>query len=160
CRRLACGASRLIAAGPGPSKLRRCADRWYPSPHVGWAAAPAGTGRGVPVARGVAAALPPLPPGDARPPAAAPRAARPGEARVRLSALRHIVRLEDRAAPAQGAVANTMSAHAHRARHRRSVGCAVVTVSDTRTEADDASGARMRALLEQAGHRVVAYAIL
>ena len=53
-----------------------------------------------------------------------------------------------------------MSAHAHRARHRRSVGCAVVTVSDTRTEADDASGARMRALLEQAGHRVVAYAIL
>jgi len=53
-----------------------------------------------------------------------------------------------------------MSAHGHRARHRRSVGCAVVTVSDTRTEADDASGARMRALLEQAGHRVVAYAIL
>lgn len=53
-----------------------------------------------------------------------------------------------------------MSAHGHRARRRRSVGCAVVTVSDTRTEADDASGARMRALLEQAGHRVVAYAIL
>jgi len=53
-----------------------------------------------------------------------------------------------------------MSAHEHHARHRRSVGCAVVTVSDTRTEADDASGARMRALLEQAGHRVVAYAIL
>src|SRR5262245_25093191 len=53
-----------------------------------------------------------------------------------------------------------MSAHEHHARHRRSVGCAVVTVSDTRTEADDASGARIRTLLEQAGHRVVAYAIL
>jgi molybdenum cofactor biosynthesis protein B len=53
-----------------------------------------------------------------------------------------------------------MSAHGHHARHRRSVGCAVVTVSDTRTEADDTSGARIRALLEQTGHRVVAYAIL
>ena len=53
-----------------------------------------------------------------------------------------------------------MSAHEHHARHRRSVGCAVVTVSDTRTEADDASGTCIRTRLEEAGHRVVAYAIL
>ena len=53
-----------------------------------------------------------------------------------------------------------MSAHEHHARHRRSVGCAVVTVSDTRTAADDASGTCIRTRLEEAGHRVVAYAIL
>jgi molybdopterin adenylyltransferase len=40
------------------------------------------------------------------------------------------------------------------------VACAVVTVSDTRTPETDTSGARMRALLEDAGHRVVAYVIL
>src|SRR5947207_2608634 len=53
-----------------------------------------------------------------------------------------------------------MSAHEHHARHRRSVGCAVVTVSDTRTAVDDASGTCIRTRLEEAGHRVVAYAIL
>jgi molybdenum cofactor biosynthesis protein B len=36
----------------------------------------------------------------------------------------------------------------------------VVTVSDTRTPESDASGTRIRTLLEQAGHRVEAYAIL
>jgi molybdenum cofactor biosynthesis protein B len=35
-----------------------------------------------------------------------------------------------------------------------------VTVSDTRTPETDGSGARIRALLEAAGHRVVAYAVL
>lgn len=35
-----------------------------------------------------------------------------------------------------------------------SVSCAVVTVSDTRTEADDASGALIRELLTASGHRV------
>lgn len=53
-----------------------------------------------------------------------------------------------------------MSAGSHRAHARRSVGCAVVTVSDTRTTETDTSGARARELLEAAGHRVVAYAIL
>jgi len=52
-----------------------------------------------------------------------------------------------------------MGAHEHHARARRAVGCAIVTVSDTRTPETDASGARIRALLEEAGHRVLAYAI-
>lgn len=53
-----------------------------------------------------------------------------------------------------------MSADAHRATARRSVGCAVLTVSDTRTPETDTSGATARELLEAAGHRVVGYAIL
>jgi molybdenum cofactor biosynthesis protein B len=48
----------------------------------------------------------------------------------------------------------------HRAHARRRVGCAIVTVSDTRTPETDTSGAKARELLEAAGHRVVAYAIL
>jgi len=40
------------------------------------------------------------------------------------------------------------------------LGCAVVTVSDSRTEATDESGALMKRLVEGAGHRVVAYALL
>lgn len=49
----------------------------------------------------------------------------------------------------------------HRAEgeQRPPVSCAIVTVSDSRTEATDASGARMRELLEGAGHRVVDYAL-
>ncbi len=53
-----------------------------------------------------------------------------------------------------------MGAHEHRAKGRTSVGCAVLTVSDTRTPETDTSGARARALLEGAGHTVAAYAIL
>jgi molybdenum cofactor biosynthesis protein B len=40
-----------------------------------------------------------------------------------------------------------------------SLGCAVVTVSDSRTEANDESGALMRQLVEAAGHRVADYAL-
>jgi len=40
------------------------------------------------------------------------------------------------------------------------LGCAIVTVSDSRTEATDESGALMRSLLEGAGHRVVDYQLL
>lgn len=43
---------------------------------------------------------------------------------------------------------------------RPPVGCALLTVSDSRTEATDESGAVMRRLVEEAGHRVVAYALL
>ncbi|MFT5144827.1 MAG: molybdenum cofactor biosynthesis protein B [Rhodothermales bacterium] len=48
--------------------------------------------------------------------------------------------------------------------HRASAGqspvlCAIITCSDTRTEADDRSGARMRQLLEEAGHEIVFYKI-
>src|SRR5215831_17971229 len=52
-----------------------------------------------------------------------------------------------------------MGAHDHHARARHAVGCAIVTVSDTRTPETDASGTCIRALLEEAGHRVVAYSI-
>lgn len=44
--------------------------------------------------------------------------------------------------------------HRHRAAAPRSVGCGVVTVSDTRTLADDTGGALACELLEGAGHRV------
>jgi len=53
-----------------------------------------------------------------------------------------------------------MGAVEHHARDRRRVACALVTVSDTRTPETDASGMRIRALLEAADHRVVAYQIL
>jgi molybdenum cofactor biosynthesis protein B len=48
----------------------------------------------------------------------------------------------------------------HHSGSDRTVACAVITVSDTRTADTDASGARIRELLEAAGHRVVAYSIL
>ena len=38
--------------------------------------------------------------------------------------------------------------------------CAVLTLSDTRTESTDKSGRRIRELLEEAGHRVVHYQVL
>ena len=48
--------------------------------------------------------------------------------------------------------------HAPHGGLRASVG--LLTVSDTRSEATDASGVEARRLLEEAGHRVAAYAIL
>ena len=54
-----------------------------------------------------------------------------------------------------------MSYEAHkRLTRERPVRCAVLTVSDTRTEATDKSGALMRSRLTEAGHEVVAYRIL
>lgn len=56
-----------------------------------------------------------------------------------------------------------MGAEDHKAAASRQVAAlagAVLTVSDTRTEADDASGALIRELLAEAGHRVAHYAIL
>jgi molybdopterin adenylyltransferase len=52
-----------------------------------------------------------------------------------------------------------MAAH-HRRNTVRHVSCAIVTVSDTRTEADDRSGATIRRALEAAGHSVVAATIV
>lgn len=40
------------------------------------------------------------------------------------------------------------------------VQCAVITVSDTRTEDTDESGKRIRELLEQAGHEITSYTIV
>jgi molybdopterin adenylyltransferase len=48
----------------------------------------------------------------------------------------------------------------HKKAGPRSVGCAVVTVSDSRTPATDTSGALLKARLEAGGHRVVSYDIL
>jgi molybdopterin adenylyltransferase len=57
-----------------------------------------------------------------------------------------------------------MADHGPAAGHRRgaprSVGFGLLTVSDTRTPATDLSGARMRALIEAAGHRVVTSSIV
>lgn len=50
--------------------------------------------------------------------------------------------------------------HRDESGRRPPVRCALVTVSDTRTEATDESGALMRRLVEGAGHAVVASALL
>jgi len=48
----------------------------------------------------------------------------------------------------------------HRQAAPRSVRCAVITVSDTRTAETDTSGALIRERLERAGHAVIGYAIV
>src|SRR6185369_14304258 len=53
-----------------------------------------------------------------------------------------------------------MSAHAHRKHGPAQVRCAVLTVSDTRTEETDTSGARIRDLLVGAGHEIAGIAIV
>jgi molybdopterin adenylyltransferase len=53
-----------------------------------------------------------------------------------------------------------MSVHAHKKQGPRQVRCAVLTVSDTRTEETDTSGARIQALLAEAGHTVAGYWIV
>jgi molybdenum cofactor biosynthesis protein B len=53
-----------------------------------------------------------------------------------------------------------MGVHEHHEKAIQQAGCAVLTVSDTRTQADDRSGARLRELLAAAGHRVLSYAIV
>lgn len=73
--------------------------------------------------------------------------------------MRDPVRVEDRAARAQDGLIR-MSVHEHRAAGKGTVACAIVTVSDTRTAETDTSGTCIRALLEEAGHRVVSYAIV
>lgn len=53
-----------------------------------------------------------------------------------------------------------MSSTEHRAQAPARVGCAVLTVSDTRTPETDASGRAIADLLSGAGHRVAARAIV
>src|ERR1051326_9533567 len=53
-----------------------------------------------------------------------------------------------------------MTEHPHHGKGKRAVNCAIVTVSATRTPETDASGTCIRALLEETGHRVAAYAIV
>ena len=53
-----------------------------------------------------------------------------------------------------------MSEREHKSRAPASVGCFVLTVSDTRTEATDASGRAIADLLTAAGHTIVGRAIV
>jgi len=48
----------------------------------------------------------------------------------------------------------------HRQKAPQSVNCAVLTISDSRTEQDDESGKLIRQKLSQNGHRVISYSIL
>lgn len=48
----------------------------------------------------------------------------------------------------------------HHGHDIRSVRCGVITVSDTRTPADDTSGQRIQALLREGGHSIESYQIL
>ncbi|HEY2904428.1 MAG TPA: molybdopterin-binding protein, partial [Vicinamibacterales bacterium] len=48
----------------------------------------------------------------------------------------------------------------HRSQAPSSIGCFVITVSDTRTEATDTSGRAISELLLAAGHRIVGRTIL
>jgi molybdenum cofactor biosynthesis protein B len=54
----------------------------------------------------------------------------------------------------------SQSVQEHRESAPESVGCVIITVSDTRTAATDRSGQVMRERLEAAGHRIVGYEIV
>ena len=53
-----------------------------------------------------------------------------------------------------------MSYKEHKREAPQSVNCAVITISDSRTEQDDESGKLLRQKLSQNGHRVISYSIL
>ena len=53
-----------------------------------------------------------------------------------------------------------MGHHEHHKHDKTAVVCAIITVSDTRTEASDDSGRTIREQLEEHGHRVEFYQIL
>src|SRR5882762_2658280 len=53
-----------------------------------------------------------------------------------------------------------VSQEEHKSRAPKAVGCFVLTVSDTRTEATDTGGQAIRDLLESAGHVVTGRAIV
>ena len=53
-----------------------------------------------------------------------------------------------------------MGVHEHKAHGPARVRCYIVTVTDTRTEANDLSGHTARQLIETAGHDVVGYRII
>ena len=53
-----------------------------------------------------------------------------------------------------------MGVHEHHAKAKRQVGCAVLTISDTRTAETDTSGSLAKRLLVEAGHEVLHYEIV
>jgi molybdenum cofactor biosynthesis protein B len=61
---------------------------------------------------------------------------------------------------ASGERTKIMGYREHKEKSPRSVTCAVLTISDSRTEQDDESGKLLKEKLSQNGHRVLAYAIL
>lgn len=66
-----------------------------------------------------------------------------------------------RASPAPpGAYNSQVSVQEHKASAPTSIGCFVLTVSDTRTPGTDTSGRALRDLLEQAGHLVTGYTLV
>ena len=54
-------------------------------------------------------------------------------------------------------MANHAPHHEHKSDAPKSIGCMVITCSDTRTAETDTSGYRIMHLLKDAGHEVVAY---
>ncbi|HEY1374680.1 MAG TPA: molybdenum cofactor biosynthesis protein B [Candidatus Binatia bacterium] len=53
-----------------------------------------------------------------------------------------------------------MSVHEHKEKGKKSIGCFVLTVSDTRDEASDTSGQTIKSLLAEHGHRLAGYRIV
>ena len=53
-----------------------------------------------------------------------------------------------------------MSVQEHKSHAPKSIGCFVLTVSDTRTAANDTGGRAIRELLESGGHVVTGHAIV
>jgi molybdenum cofactor biosynthesis protein B len=53
-----------------------------------------------------------------------------------------------------------MSYHEHKDQAPKSISCAVITISDSRTEATDESGHLLRETMIKAGHRVLSYVLL
>ncbi len=53
-----------------------------------------------------------------------------------------------------------MSVHEHKEKGKKSIGCFVLTVSDTRDEATDTSGQTIKSLLSEHGHRLAGYRIV
>ena len=53
-----------------------------------------------------------------------------------------------------------MSYQEHKQKAPQSVNCAVLTISDSRTERDDESGKLIRQKLTENGHKIISYAVL
>lgn len=53
-----------------------------------------------------------------------------------------------------------MSVHEHKEKAKRSLGCFVITVSDTRDETTDQSGQLIKSLLAEKGHQLAGYRIV
>jgi molybdenum cofactor biosynthesis protein B len=57
-------------------------------------------------------------------------------------------------------MSESTASHRSEAGARKAVNCAVLTVSDSRTEETDESGKLMRRLIEEAGHAVTSYKLM